>query len=159
MISYLYEHNNSKKSSREEIYELIEVDKTAIWSIFYKPYTTETGWNNAFDKGDIYFIIYNDIIVGNIYYFKKNNTLVYLDEFLLKPKYRNHWIWTEALKLIIQMAIGQWYTQMELITHPDNLIAQSVYRHNWFSQWEIIENYYGDGESRIYFLNKNLWNS
>lgn len=81
-----------RKATRQQIPELIDIDKTAIGSIFYKPYTTEADWNNAFDKSDIYFIIYNDIVVGNIYYFKKNNTLVHLDGFLLKPEYRNHGI-------------------------------------------------------------------
>lgn len=147
-----------QKATHEDIHELIEIDKTAIGTKFYKPYTTEADWHKAFDKWDIYFIYHNGTIVGNIYYFKKDNTLVHLDWFLLKPKYRNQWIGTKALSLIIELARDEWYTQMELITHPDNLIAQSVYNHNWFSQWETIENYYGDNEPRIYYLKSNLWN-
>ncbi len=135
--------------------------RQAVWSLFYKPYTTEVDWRSAFDKGDIYFIVYDDILVGNIYFYKKTEKLVYLDGFLLKPEYRNLWIWTEALRQILSIARGEWYIQMELISYryPDNFIAQRVYEQNWFSKWKMIQNYYNDVEPRIYFLNHNLWNS
>lgn len=148
-----------KKSQFSEVEILIGIDLTAVWSLFYKPYTTEADWLSAFNKGDIYFIMYNGKIVGNIYFYKKTDQLAYLDGFLVKPEFQHQWFWSDALWLIIDIATKEWYSSMELITHPDNLFAQKVYIKNGFIKWQITKNYYGDGEPRIYFLNDNLWNS
>ncbi len=147
-----------RKASRSEINKLIEVDSSIIGSRFYKPYLSESDWHIAFDRWDIYFIVDNNRLVWSIYFYKKTDQLAYLDGFLVKPEFQYQWFWSNALWLIIDIAAKEWYSSMELITHPDNLYAQKVYVKNGFIKWQITKNYYGDGESRIYFLNDNLWN-
>src|SRR3989344_5343907 len=98
-------------------------------------------------KGPVYLIKNGDIVVGSISYEMRPDSTVYLSGLVIDPTYQGRGFGKIALEQILREVEDA--PRIELLTHPDNIKAISLYRSLDFKITGRIENPYGDGEPRV----------
>lgn len=116
-------------------------------SSIYKGYTTREHVNNYLKRGDIYVIEDNNNPLGHIFYEKRNDHTVYLDEFVIAPEAQGKGYGSQTLKWLIDREKDA--KKIELVTHPHNKRAIILYLKQGFQIENFKKNYFGDGEPRL----------
>ena len=88
--------------------------------------------------------------VGHINFRIKDDGSAHVGGFVIDPKYQGKGIGRQAMELILKMAKDA--PKIDLVTHPDNIKAVSLYRSLGFEITERKENYWGDGEPRVIMI-------
>lgn len=115
-----------------------------------KTYPASSAQEEALDeltKSKVYFIKKEGRIVGNIGYEMKAEDCAEITGLMVDPRYQNQGIGREALAAVLDELKGT--KRIELVTHPENDSALSLYQSLGFHIESRIENYYGDEQPRL----------
>ncbi len=113
----------------------------------YAALASEKEFLEEIKKATVYFFKNKDEIIGHITYRLNKNGSVHLGGFAIDPKYQGQGFGRKAMETILDLAKNA--PKIDLVTHPDNLKAISLYQSFGFKITEQKENYYGDGEPRV----------
>lgn len=128
-----------------EVYMALE--KSVKNSKTYPASTTQEEALNELTKSKVYFIKKEGQIVGNIGYEMKSEEHAEITGLMVDPRYQNQGIGHEALNAILDELNG--LKRIDLVTHPENEQALSLYLSHGFRVESRLEDYYGDGEPRL----------
>jgi ribosomal protein S18 acetylase RimI-like enzyme len=142
-----------KKASEQDIPLLMELEKSVSGTNVYSPMLTEDDWKEEFCTNDIFLIENDGVIIGNCSYEKKSDSNVYLSGLMIVPAYQGKGFGRRALSQILSGLT--WAKRIDLVTHPENKWALSLYKSFGFEVEDRKEDYFGDGEPRLIMaLNK-----
>lgn len=130
---------------------LAKLEKSAGSKVFH-PLTTEKEIKQYIRNSKVFFIILNGNEIGTVSFEEKSDDLIYFDGLTVLPEQRRKGIASCAIKKVLDdIPKGK---KFSLVVHPENTSAIIVYLKMGFVIKEWKENYFGDGESRLY-LNKS----
>lgn len=138
---------NLKKATIADIPALLDLEKRVSETGTYSAMLEESEWKEELQNGTVYLIEKNGTAVGNISYEKKNNDNAYISGLVVDPHFQGSGIAREALSQVLNELRD--FKRIELVVHPDNLIALNLYQSLGFTIESRKENYYGDGEPRL----------
>jgi ribosomal-protein-alanine N-acetyltransferase len=131
----------------EDVLILLEIEKSVSGSNIYSPMLRESEWREALKKDIIYLIKSDADIIGSLSYEKKNDNHVYISGLVIKPAFQGKGFGRQVLVELLEQI--KHIQRIDLVTHPDNQVALSMYRSLGFIVESRKENYYGDGEPRL----------
>lgn len=121
-----------------------------------KTYPGSSNGKDAFDEltsSQVFFIKKDGKVVGNIGYEMKAENHAEITGLMVDPRYQNQGIGREALAVILDELKG--FKRIELVTHPENDRALSLYQSLGFHIESRVEDYYGDGQPRLILAKAN----
>lgn len=80
-------------------------------------------------------------------YQMKSPDHAYISGLVIRPEFQGRGLATEAMEKVLEELKD--VTTIDLVTHPDNARAITLYESLGFSISERIENYFDDGEPRV----------
>lgn len=108
---------------------------------------SENEWQETFQK-DLVYLIENDTdVIGSLSCEKKGDTHVYISGLVIKPSFQNKGFGKQILVYLLEELKN--IQRIDLVTHPDNHVALTLYKSLGFTVESRKENYYGDGEPRF----------
>jgi GrpB-like predicted nucleotidyltransferase (UPF0157 family)/ribosomal protein S18 acetylase RimI-like enzyme len=116
----------------------------------YAALTSKKEYLNEINQNTVYLFNLGKKSIGHITYHIKEDGSVHLGGFAIAPIYQNKGYGRKAMELIMNLAKKA--RQVDLVTHPDNFKAISLYQSLGFAITERKENYYGDGEPRVILI-------
>lgn len=137
-----------KKATRADIPLLLDIENKVSGTCIYSPMTQEDEWKEEMLKGSVYLIEKGGEIVGNVSYERKGENIAYISGLVVAPRFQGQGIGREVLNKILEEDLKD-MKRIDLVTHPDNMIAQKLYRSFGFVVESRKENYWGDGEPRL----------
>lgn len=138
-----------REATQADIPELVRLEQLVSGSRIYSAMLTEVEWIEALQKEKVFRIESNGHIVGNLSYEYKNPQHVHISGIVIDPKYQGHGIAKRVLADLITRLSGVHVHRIDLVTHPHNERALSLYEKLGFHIESQVENYYGDGEPRV----------
>jgi len=136
-----------KLATEKDIPTFIALEKSIGNLRTYSNMTDEKEAKDEFKKNIVHFIQYDDEIVGSVEYEIKGPDHAYISGLLVNPKFQGKGIGRETMKWLLKKL--QNIKTIDLVTHPDNIVAVNLYKSLGFTIGKRIENYFGDGEPRI----------
>jgi ribosomal protein S18 acetylase RimI-like enzyme len=131
---------------------LIEIEKSILNIKTYSSMVEGSEWQEALQKDIVYLIKNNRDIIGSLSYEKKSDTHVYISGLVIKPSFQNKGFGKQALIFLLEELKN--IQRIDLVAHPDNHAALSLYLSLGFKIESRKENYYGDGEPRLVLILK-----
>lgn len=138
---------NLKKATVADIPILLGLEKSVLGTNTYSPMLEEGEWKEELQNGTVYLIKEDNAVVGNISYEKKGGNNAHISGLVVDPRFSGRGIARESLKRVINELKD--FKRIDLVTHPDNLVALGLYQSFGFIIESRKENYYGDGEPRL----------
>lgn len=138
---------NLKKATLSDIPTLLMIERSVAGGNIYSPMLESDEWKEELQKGDVYLIENDGVVVGNISYEKKNENHVYISGLAIDPRFQGKGIGRQVLNNLLEQL--KHVKRIDLVTHPDNHTAINLYKSLGFIIESRMENYYGDGEPRI----------
>lgn len=136
-----------KKAEPEDIPILLGIEKSVAGTNIYSPMLGADEWEEELQKGKVYLIEKNSVVVGNLSYEQKDNNHVYISGLVISPSFQDQGIAREVLTNLLKEIKD--VQRIDLVTHPDNYRALKLYQSLGFVIESRKENYYGDGEPRL----------
>jgi len=141
---------NLRKATPSDIPTLLIIERSVAGKNTYSPMLETDEWEEEFQKSDVYLIEHDGVVVGNISYKKKDENNVYISGLAIAPRFQGLGIAKEAMIQILEKLKDITdITRIDLVTHPDNVIALKLYQSLGFIIESRKENFYGDGEPRL----------
>lgn len=137
-----------KKASHVDIPALLDIEKKVSGTCIYSSMTKEDEWKEALQKNSVYLIERNDEIVGNVSYEKKGEDVAYISGLVVIPHFQGQGIGREVLNKVLKEDLKD-MKRIDLVTHPDNMVARKLYQSLGFVVESRKENYWGDGEPHL----------
>jgi len=136
------------RATFDDISAILEVEKGLVGT---KIYSGLTGVEDAKAemKENIYFLVKrDDKVVGDISYKMQNSDVAYISGLAVAKELQRQGIARRAMELLLEILKDA--KTIELVTHPENEKAISLYKSFGFLQvGEPMENYFDDGQPRI----------
>ncbi len=142
-----------KQATIEDLPIIIELGKSVAYFKTYSAITEREEALGEFEKNIIYLIQLEGETAGVISYEIKDINHVYLSDFIIDPKFQGKGFGREALRQLLEKLSN--IKRIDLVTHPDNLRAINLYQSFGFVVGERIENYFDDGEPRVFLSRIN----
>ncbi len=136
-----------KRATKSDIGVLIELEKGVAGTKIYSPMLKEKEWEEALEKEIVYLVEKDGIVVGNVSYERKEESQIYISGLVINPRFQGQGIGREVMIRILDEVKDA--KRIELVTHPDNMSALTLYKSLGFVVESKVENYYGDGEPRL----------
>ena len=137
-----------KEATYADISLLLDIENKVSGTCIYSPMTQEDEWKEEMQKGSVYLIEKGGEIVGNVSYEKRGESVAYISGLVVAPRFQGQGIGREVLSKILEEDLKA-MKRIDLVTHPDNMVAQKLYRSFGFVVESRKENYWGDGEPRL----------
>ena len=139
-----------KKASVFDIPVLLELEKGVAGTNIYSPMLSEDEWKEEMQRGDVYLIERDGVVMGNLSYERQGNDRVYISGLVISPAFQGQGIGREVLSnLLVELKDVR---RIDLVAHPDNQTALNLYQSLGFVVESRKENYYGDGEPRLVLM-------
>ena len=142
-----------KKATVEDIPILLEIERSVSGSKIYSPMLDESEWREELTKGVVYLIEKDSKVVGSLSYEKKGDDHVYISGLVIVPEFQGQGIGREVLTVLLKQFEN--VKRVDLVTHPDNTVALTLYESLGFVVESRKEDYYGDGEPRLVLVKNN----
>ena len=111
---------------------------------------SEDEWKEEMQRGDVYLIERDGVVMGNLSYERQGNDRVYISGLAISPAFQGQGIGREVLSnLLVELKDVR---RIDLVAHPDNQTALNLYQSLGFVVESRKENYYGDGEPRLVLM-------
>ena len=136
-----------KLATEKDIPIFLEIEKSLGNLKTYSSMTDENEVKDEFRKNIVHLIQINNEIVGSVEYEIKNLDHVYLSGLVVTPKFQGQGIGREAMIQIIEKIKD--FKRIDLVTHPENIPAMNLYKSFGFVVESRVENYFGDGGTKI----------
>jgi ribosomal protein S18 acetylase RimI-like enzyme len=140
-----------KRATLENAKEIAKIEKSAQ----SKTYAARIKEQDLIDfiNNDSVFLIKNEgVTVGLVSYEVTKKGVSHCNGLVLYPKFRDKGFARKAMKLVLKKMIK--YPRAELVVHPHNSPAVSLYLSLGFIIEDWIKNYFGDGEPRLMLVYK-----
>lgn len=113
----------------------------------FKAFTSEKEARKYLCKSNVYLIMLDSKPIGTVSYEPKSPDHAYIDSMTILPEYQGKGYASKALEWLLEQLKGA--KTVDLVTHPRNAKAISIYLKHGFviNSWK--DNYFGDGEPRI----------
>jgi ribosomal protein S18 acetylase RimI-like enzyme len=131
----------------------LDTEKSVRHLKTYSALTDEKEAREFFKTNTIYLIKKGGRVVGNISYELKGNRRAYISGLVVKPEFQGSGIGRAALKTVLGKLKKM--RQIDLVTHPKNTPALLLYLSFGFFIHAWKDNYFGDGEPRLFLVHKN----
>lgn len=146
---------NYRKASIDDIPLLIDLEKKVQGVRTYSGTFKVNEWIEELNIGVVYIIEKDGVPVGDIMFEMKSAEHAYVDKILVVPEFQGQGIARHAMKYVLS-EIGN-IQRIDLVAHPENIQALSLYESFGFKVESRKENYFGDGEPRlVMFLVKDV---
>ena len=140
-----------KRATLKDFDEVAKIEKTAEGRTYCA--VTERKEIISFIKNDFVFLIKNkEIVVGLVAFGKISKKTAYCNGLVILPKFRGKGFARKAMTLAIKKMAK--YPRIELVVHPHNTPAISLYLSLGFVIEDWKDNYYGNGEPRLVMRKK-----
>jgi len=136
-----------ERATEKDAAAFLEIEESIPLTPIYSP---TTGLNESVEEIEnniIYMIREGDKIVGTVMYQMKSPDHAYISGLTIRPDFQGRGLGKTAMEKILEELKD--IPVIDLATHPDNARAIELYESLGFTISERIENYFGDGESRI----------
>ena len=137
-----------KRATVEDIGSILEVEKSVVGT---KIYFGLTGIDDPVKEmaENIFYLIEKDgKIVGDIAYEMKDENHAYICALAISKKFQRQGIAKKAVQMLLEKLRD--IKLIDLVTHPENEKAISLYKSLGFEQvGGQMENYFNDGEPKI----------
>ena len=140
-----------RKATLDHVGILMELEKSVSGKNTYSPALDIEDWKEEFENGEVYFIEYNNKIVGNLSIKFFGNERLYISGLVVIPEFQGKGIAREALRQILEKYKN--IRRIDLVTHPDNF-ALGLFKSLGFVVESRKDNFYGDGEPRLVLVLK-----
>jgi ribosomal protein S18 acetylase RimI-like enzyme len=142
-----------KKLSEDDWKTTTAIESASADGKIFKAYTDEKDAREFLRKSTVYLILLGNTPIGTVSYERKSKDHAYIDTLIILPEYRGHGYASEAFGWLL----GQLkeYTKVDLVTHPHNSKALSIYLKYGFVIESWKDNYFGDGEPRLVLVRKH----
>jgi len=141
-----------RKATERDVDDYIEIEKSIGKTKLYSQTLTHEEAIEELSKTEVFFIVEEDRIVGQIAYEMKGKNHAYLSGICIKPDFQNRNLASQALKEILEMLKG--VEIIDLVIHPENIKSIKLVESFGFVKAERVENYFGDGEPRVRYILK-----
>lgn len=134
-----------------ETYRTLEL--TTVGSATYSALTEDKDIENEITNSVVYFIMDGDKAIGDISYTLKQPDHAYISGLLIHPDFRNKGLARKAMDWLLDNDLKGIKT-IDLVTHPHNTGAIKIYLSLGFVIDGWKDNYFGDGQPRLYMIKK-----
>ena len=141
-----------ERATLADIPVLLELEKSVSGTNTYSPILTEHEWQEEFQKCIIYLIQNDRTVIGSLSYEKKDADHAYISGLVINPRFQGKGFGRDALRLLLLELSS--IKKVDLVTHPNNTSAVTLYKSLGFVTESLKENYYGDGQPRIVMVLK-----
>jgi len=142
-----------ERATLEDLNVFIELEKSVSNPKTYPGSTSEEDARDELTNTRVYFIKRDGQIVGNIAYEMKTGDHAEITGLMISPDYQNQGIGHAALTAILDEL--KEVARIDLVTHPDNENALTLYQSLGFHIGSRVEDYYGDGQPRLVLVKTN----
>jgi ribosomal protein S18 acetylase RimI-like enzyme len=140
-----------KRATAKDIKSILALEKVAD----AKTYSARTNEEEVRDclKNEFPFLIKKrETVVGIVVYKIKRKKTVGINGLVIDPKFRGRGFARQAILLILKKV--RKYPRIELVVHPHNVSALSLYLSLGFIIESWQDNHFGDGEPRLVMVKK-----
>jgi len=141
-----------KRATLEDAKEIAKIEKSAQ-SKTYAARIKEKDIINFINNDFVFLIKNKDITLGLVSYEEAKNGASHCNGLVLYPKFRGKGFARKAMSLVIKKMVK--YPRAELVVHPHNSPAISLYLSLGFVIEDWLKNYFGDGEPRLMLVLKH----
>src|SRR3989338_1429500 len=142
-----------QKAEKSDIETLIDIEKSVAGNKLYSPMLTHDEWLVVLEIGVVYLIYHGADIVGNVSYEKKGEDKVHISGLAINPQFQGRGFARQALMQVLEELKD--FKRVDLVVHPENTKALSLYESLGFKEESRKENFYGDGEPRLILVLEN----
>jgi len=142
---------NLRKVTSSDIPLLIALEGMAGTKT-YSPMLKQDEWEEEIKNNFVFLIEKDGIVVGNFSYEKKSEDHIYISGLIVIPEFQGQGIAREVMNNILEQF--KEIKRIDLVTHPDNVIALKLYQSLGFEVESRKENYFDDGEPRLMLVLK-----
>ncbi len=136
-----------RRATVEDVDDILAVEKSLEGIKTYSPLTDREEAVKEITDSFVYLIEQNSRVVGDISYEIRDKNHAYISGLAIMPDFQRQGIGRKALEMVLEDLKD--FEVIDLVTHPDNK-SIGLYKSFGFKEaGEKIENYFGDGESRI----------
>ena len=125
------------------------LEKSAANKVFH-PLTKEDEIKKYIKDSNVFFIVLNNKEIGTISFEEKEDNSIYFDGLTILPNCRRQGIATYALKKVLEDLKNK--RVLSIVVHPENTPAILLYLKAGFVIKKWKENFYGDGEPRLFLV-------
>ncbi|MFA5917232.1 MAG: GNAT family N-acetyltransferase [Candidatus Gracilibacteria bacterium] len=133
---------------------VLEFEKNANSDVFYA-YESEGDVKEYIKNSKVFFIILNEEKIGTISYEEKESNTLHFNGLIVSDEYRGQGIGLLAIKKLFENISDN--KIIDLVVHPKNIPAVIIYLKAGFKIEGWKNNFFGDGEDRLYLVRTNLY--
>jgi ribosomal protein S18 acetylase RimI-like enzyme len=135
------------EASKSDVDIFVDLERKVSGQKIYAPILDRDEMLAEFEKNKMFIIQRDGSAVGTIMYeFKKPNH-VYISGLVIDPDFQRQGIGRAAMIKLLDSLKS--VNRIDMVTHPDNAAALSLYDSLGFLVESRKENYFGDGEPRL----------
>ena len=135
-----------QSATLEDIEKLLALEKSVEGNTTYSA-MDEKELREEFETSSVFLVMHEGRAVGSVMYEIKNEDRAYISGIIIHPDFQGQGFAREALKQVLEKL--REYKRIDLVTHPSNVAAKSLYESFGFVEESRKEDYYGDGEPRV----------
>ncbi|HNX10964.1 MAG TPA: N-acetyltransferase [bacterium] len=140
-----------KRATLKDAKEVLALESSAN-SRTYSARISEKALNHFIKNEFVFLIRKGSKVVGLISYEVKRGKTMHLNGLVIKPELRGQGFARQALSSLLKKKLG--YSRIELVVHPHNTPALTLYLSLGFMIESWQDNYFGDGEPRLLLVKK-----
>ncbi len=140
-----------KKATLNDYKEVAEIEKMAS-SKTYSARLKENEIKNFIEKDFVFLIIHDQTTVGLTSFQVLKNKIAHCNGLAIYPKYRRKGFAKKAMNLLLNKMNK--YQHVELVVHPYNNTAITLYLSLGFKITKWLNNHFGDNEPRLLMIRK-----
>lgn len=134
-----------------ENWKLLQILEKSAATNMFATCEGEGGYKKYIRESTVFVIMISDTAIGTISYKNQADGAVLINGLTVMPEYRGKGIAKLAMNKLLN-EVGN--KNFELVVHPGNTPALLIYLRLGFSIIGWKENYFGDGEPRLYLQKK-----
>mgnify|MGYP001588459236 CR=1 FL=1 len=135
------------KTTKEDLEVFIELEKSVAGSKVYSPMLDREEALREIEGNDVRFIKIGEEIAGSVMLESKNPNHTYISGLVVPPRFQGMGVGKKVMEIVLKELAGK--ERVDLVVHPENEKAVSLYKSLGFYIESRQENYYGDGEPRL----------
>lgn len=138
-----------KKATVNDVETYIDIESSIGITKTYSAIIDPKAVKKELEETITYFIEYEGKIVGSLAYEIKGESHAYFSGFVVRPEFQRKGIAREAFNQLLAGELKD-MKRVDLVTHPHNTPAIMLYLSLGFIIESWKDNYFGDGEPRIF---------
>lgn len=136
-----------KKLTEDDWKTTTSIEKAVADEKTFKAFTEENEAREYLRKSNVFLVTLDKEPIGTVSYELKDKDRAYIDALTILPEYQGKGYASKVLEWLLIKLKG--IKKVDLVTHPHNSKAISIYLKHGFVIEGWKDNYFGDGEPRI----------